>query len=465
MRTGSRKSSVFRAVTGPVRRYELAHNRDHTLAIQQGAARRRLLEGRLRRVEREAIDADAAAGGEDRVLALVAELAAIETTHALSLIEGDCTPEALLGALAEQGGSLAMMAPEGGLLTTVTGMQYSDSGIANLDALLAAHAGDALKTLRVGRGQRDIPDPALTIGLTLQPAVLAGLAGRPDFKGRGLLARFLYSLPRDLLGERDVDPPAMADAVSDEYARRIRALLDLPPAQDAPAGGSPGTPGTEGQAPAGCATPRHELALSAEAHDALTAFMRWIEPRLAEDGALAGDDGWAHKLAGHTARIAALLHLASDDPVRALAEPVPAPTMERAIRLAGAYLIPQARAALRSMGADPAMEEARHVLAWIARHQKTSFTRRDVCRDMRKRFPQPGAAERALRFLSDLAYLRRTQPETDRHGRRPDAAYTVNPNTLARIAQGTRNAPHFGSPGQFAPGNGHENDAAWEIVL
>jgi hypothetical protein len=64
--------------------------------------------------------------------------------------------------------------------------------------------------------------PCLTIGLTVQPEILQGLAGRPGFRGRGLLARFLYSLPASddptvltldpqagelLLGfERDLEP-------------------------------------------------------------------------------------------------------------------------------------------------------------------------------------------------------------------------------------------------------------------
>src|SRR4029453_18915691 len=56
--------------------------------------------------------------------------------------------------------------------------------------------------------------PCLTIGLTVQPEVLRGLASRPGFGGRGLLARLLYSLPQRLGGRRPPRgaPPAPGKA-------------------------------------------------------------------------------------------------------------------------------------------------------------------------------------------------------------------------------------------------------------
>ena len=63
-----------------------------------------------------------------------------------------------------------------------------------------------------------IERPCLTIGLAVQPEVLQGLAGRPGFRGRGLLARFLYSLPESLVGRRQAGAPAVPPAVADRYA-------------------------------------------------------------------------------------------------------------------------------------------------------------------------------------------------------------------------------------------------------
>jgi len=51
-----------------------------------------------------------------------------------------------------------------------------------------------------------LTNPLLTIGLSPQPAVLSGLAEIPVFRGRGLLARFLFGLPPSNLGYRHHEP-------------------------------------------------------------------------------------------------------------------------------------------------------------------------------------------------------------------------------------------------------------------
>jgi replicative DNA helicase len=66
--------------------------------------------------------------------------------------------------------------------------------------------------------------PCLTIGLTVQPEVLRGLGDRPGFRGRGLLARFLYSLPPSLVGRRQAGAPPVPQAVADRYTLGFQAL-------------------------------------------------------------------------------------------------------------------------------------------------------------------------------------------------------------------------------------------------
>jgi replicative DNA helicase len=69
--------------------------------------------------------------------------------------------------------------------------RYSQSGGPNLGVYLKGHVGDLLKVDRRGRPPEYVERPCLTIGLAVQPEVLRGLASRPGFRGRGLLARFL----------------------------------------------------------------------------------------------------------------------------------------------------------------------------------------------------------------------------------------------------------------------------------
>src|SRR4029453_9188264 len=82
---------------------------------------------------------------------------------------------------------------------------------------------------RVGRRSEYIPRAALTMGLAIQPFVISGLAERPSFRGRGLLARVAYSLPETFVGRRLANPSPMMDSTRSTYRNRLTVLLKLPP--------------------------------------------------------------------------------------------------------------------------------------------------------------------------------------------------------------------------------------------
>jgi replicative DNA helicase len=214
----------------------------------------------------------------------------------------------------------------------------------------------------------------------------------PGFGGRGLLARFLYSLPESLVGRRQPGAPPVPAAVADRYALELQALaasLAVPAGDDGPA----------------------PLVLDQAAGELLLALERDLEPRLAAgSGDLAHLAGWAAKLAGATCRLAALLHLAGH--LRdGWARPIGADTFARAIRLAG-YLVEHARAVFDLMGADSRVDDARWLLDWIARTGQTQFTRRDAHRAApRGRFPKATDLDPALRLLEEHGYLRRVDAD------------------------------------------------------
>jgi hypothetical protein len=275
---------------------------------------------------------------------------------------------------------------------------------------LKGHAGDLLKVDRRGRPPEYVERPCLTIGLTVQPEVLQGLAGRPGFRGRGLLARFLYSLPASLVGRRQAGAPPVPEPVADRYTLELQALAA---SLTTPAGDDPTV-----------------LCLDSHAGELLLAFERDLEPRLAADrGDLAHLAGWAAKLAGATCRLAALLHLASH--LRdGWARPIGADTLAGAVRLAG-YLVEHARAVFDLMGADPRIEDARWLLDWISRSSLAQFSRRNAHQAARGRFRKATDLEPALRLLEEHGYLRRVDPEPsqDPHGRGRPASprFVVNP--------------------------------------
>jgi hypothetical protein len=338
----------------------------------------------------------------------------------LRLIVDDCTPERLASLLHEQGGRLAVLSPEGGVFDILAG-RYSATGAPNFEVFLKGHAGDTLRVDRVGRPAEYVAQPALTVGLAVQPAALGGLLERAHFRGRGLLGRFLYAMPASLLGRRDTQAPPVPEAVRAAYHQGIRLLLAL---------------GSDAEAP-------YELSLSPDARTAFDAFYAALEPRLGEDGDLALLTDWAGKLAGTVARLAGLLYLAAHATEAApWAGAVDAATMAAAITL-GEWLTEHAKVAFAVMGADPAVEEARHLLRWLGKEPRETFTKREAFEGTKGRFKRVEAMEPALRVLLECGYVREQElPETaSRPGRRPSPVYEVNPWTYSHNSQYSQNCP------------------------
>ena len=244
----------------------------------------------------------------------------------------------------------------------------------------------------------------------VQPDVLGGLADRPGFRGRGLIGRSLYSIPKDTLGRRAIRPKAVPGDVEKTYNIKLMSLLKL----------AKNLPVEEREA--------EVLRFGAEAQDEMEAFLGWIEPRLAEDGDLGDMTDWAGKLAGAVARIAGILHMLDRaGEAKAWEHRVAGETMRRAVKI-GHYLIPHARYALAVMGSDPTVEDAKYVLRWIERRGGERFTRRDAFEGTKGRFGKVAELEPGLDLLVSHGYLREHHPEGRRGpGRKPSPTYEVNP--------------------------------------
>jgi replicative DNA helicase len=415
MDAGTRKSSVFTALTRPVAEFERDQAAAALPAITETTTLRRIAEQAAAQAEAAASKAPADQQEERQAeaIARAAEAANLVVPPVPRWLVDDATPEALAGLLATYG-RIALLSPEGDAFDQMAG-RYNQQVGPNLGVYLKGHAGDLLKVDRRGRPPEYVQRPCLTIGLTVQPEVLQGLAGRPGFRGRGLLARFLYSLPSSLVGRRQPGAPPVPQAVAERYTLELQALaasLTIP-ASDEPT----------------------VLTLEPQAGELLLGFERDLEPRLAADsGDLAHLAGWAAKLAGATCRLAALLHLASHlhD---GWAQPIRAETFAGAVRLAD-YLIEHARAVFDLMGADPRIDDARWLLDWIARTNRVQFSRRDAHRAApRGCFATATDLEPALRLLEEHGYLRRVDPEPSQdprgRGRPASPRFLVNPSPRA----------------------------------
>jgi replicative DNA helicase len=431
MDAGTRKSGVFTALTRPVADFERQQAAAALPGITETATLRRIADQAAAYAEAAAskVPGDQAEVKQAEAIARTAEAARLVVPPIPRWLVDDATPEALAGLLATYG-RIALLSPEGDVFDQMAG-RYNQTAGPNLGVYLKGHAGDLLKVDRRGRPPEYVERPCLTIGLAVQPEVLRGLASRPGFGGRGLLARFLYSLPPSLVGRRQVGAPSVPQPVADRYALELHALaasLNAPAGEDEPA----------------------VLTLDARAGELLLGFERELEPRLAAgSGDLAHLAGWAAKLAGATCRLVGLLHLASH--LRdGWAQPISADTFAGAVRLAG-YLVEHARAVFDLMGADPRMDDARWLLDWISRTNLAQFTRRDAhAAAPRGRFPKATSLDPALSLLEEHGWLRRVDadPVGPKGGRPASPRFLVTPLPRAtEPTQPTKPLPPAGSVG------------------
>ena len=159
-------------------------------------------------------------------------------------------------------------------------------------------------------------------------------------RGRGLLERFLYAVPRSLVGTRLFQDRPVDARAEHAYIDCVRRLFSLPWRDE-----------TDPEV-------HHQLKIEGAALECWTAFADRIEFLQAPGASLEPVADWASKLAGQVARIAALIHIVHQrhraDP---WALPVARETVEATVEIAE-YLIPHALTAFTEMstgkkGTDP----------------------------------------------------------------------------------------------------------------
>jgi len=402
-----RKSAVHAALTAPVMELERELVEQMLPAIVEAQTRREVAD---KATEQARKVAGAACAGERDELTRSAISEAIAAEDIVvpaipRLVLDDVTPEAMVSALAEQGGRLAIISAEAGIFGAIAG-RYADQP---LDPWLKSWSGDPIRVDRRGRKTEFVERPTLTMAIMVQPEVLTTAARHTDFRGSGLMARFIYSVPTTTLGTRDVDPAPIPDDVRRAYTE---ALLD--------AGR------TVRALPEVCV-----LHLDAGADEVRLDFARHIEPRLGRDGDLAHVADWAGKCAGTTVRIAGLLHMAAH-PHTGVLTAISAETMRSAVSI-GAYCVEHALAAFDLMGGvGDDLAVARHLLGLIRRKRMEMFTARQAFNlASRSWLPDMATAATALDTLQDYGWVERlADEERSGPGRRPSPTYRTHPDAF-----------------------------------
>ena len=406
LHSGERKSPAFREVTKPLEDMErksiVAARREVELRrAEHDILKKQLQTAKTRAASAVADDREAA---NEEVAQLVRDVAEFNLPPLPRFLADDATTEAIASLLAEQGGRMAVMSTEGGLFETLAG-RYSD-GVLNIDVYLKGYSGDPLRVDRKSRPSEFIPKPALTLCLTVQPEIIRGLAAKPGFRGRGLLGRFLYSIPKSLVGYRSNPAPPLPDSYRQAWHKTIEKILKLPFDE----GGE-----------------THEISLAEGVGDLLHSYRDEVELQLRPGTDLSDIADWANKLPGAVVRMAGVLQLFQmSEEGEPWSIPISLETMESAIKL-GRYFTEHALAAFSMMGADLRTEDSKVVWAAINRYNLERFTNRDLWLKVRRRFKVDYLLETLLN-LCDYGYLRQVPARrADGPGRPPSPAFEVNP--------------------------------------
>ena len=404
MPPGERKSSIFDRVTRPLSDWELevqeieypvvsaaqqelkeleknVEAADHKVG-KLGAAFRDLQRSDMAAPDTvRAAEADLITARDEAVDARV-RLMQHKPRHKMRLIYNDLTPEACAQNLSQQRHErLAIMSDEGGVFEVLTGSRYADR--LNLDVFLKGHSGNRIQVDRVGRDSETIMRPMLTLGLAVQPSVLHDIGKSKQMHGRGLLARFAYSLPRSLIGRRVIDAPDVSEAIRSAYHQSMREIAQQAYGQQE----------------------IRKIFLSEEADSVFMGFQQALEPRLDRDeGDLAIIGEWAGKLVGLILRISVLIAAARE---RGIPEEVAYEDMIAAIEFAD-YLEAHARIAFGLMGITPNVGLEGKIIARIQRDGLTEFKTRDIQRAIHAaRAYSTDDLEEVLEGLTKMGYLRR----------------------------------------------------------
>ena len=406
--SGSRKSAVLSSAIAPLNDWERDQAYNMQPEIMRITSERKTLEMRVKGLRRKAAreeDANKVADLVCEVEKIEAKLPDIPTPP--KLWTSDATPERLGPMMADQEECMAWLSSEGGIFDLLQG-RYSN-GIPNLDLVLKAHSGDAERVDRGSRPSVFLKSPRLSIGLSPQPDVLRGLAAKPGFRGRGLLARFLYLLPPSPLGYRLHESNPVPEDVRDDYGAGIHAMLNWEPAVDENGNELP-----------------HVLKLCPAAYEEWHDFQKTVEVAMRPGGELEHAPDWAGKAPGEAIRLAGVLHgikHAHDKPWDAA---ITEETMTDALEIM-AVITHHSQAALVMMGADPTIAAAQLVWNWIERGRLNHFTVRDALNALRGTFPRVAKLRVALDVLEERGYLKTIETPRVGPGRPPSPVVRVRP--------------------------------------
>jgi hypothetical protein len=389
MPPSSGKTPVLKHAKRPLQTWEKDRNERRAGDIAASRDARRVEEGVLERLLTQAEKSHDPLDRSDLLDQARAQRRRVDRLprlEATRLVADDVTPEALVGLLERYDGRLAIISDEGGILGIAAG-RYSGQ-VANAEAILQAHSGGTIIVDRRDRHEY-VDSAALSLGLTVQPQVLREVGANPALRGRGLLCRPLFVLPKPLTGcLTPYSAPPVPEEVTAAYTDGLMMLLDEVRYRD------------------GVVHPE-VLSFTEGAYSITREWTQRVRTAAEEGGQLHPIADWVGKVYGTVARLAGILALAHDPDARGVDYQAAWGAQQ-----VMAYAIEHARAAFSAMDQGEEVAQARIVLKACQRHPK-AITRRDVLMYVKNyaAFRGQGCAKKVdetLAYLVDHGHLLRS---------------------------------------------------------
>jgi hypothetical protein len=398
--SGHRKTSTVNLMSKPLFDCQHEQQLQSEVVIRTATNRFMVLESELKKMREKAAKAKSAEERReflDQANDISEEMQANPVPTTPVFIVDDITTEQLGILMVENNDRMSIITAEGGIFKLMSGLYAKGEG--NYDLYLKAHSGDPWSNHRVGRKSQTMMKPSLTMGLAIQPDVLDEIGKNKHFRGRGLIARFLFAICKSQVGYRARQTMTLPKELVERYREHIFGLMDMPP--------------------------RREFALEPDAQAVWDEFYDGNECDLRPGGALEHITDWGSKLPGAVARIAGLLHSAFWED-QAGKQRITADTVSAACKI-GNYFRENALIAFRQMEEDPRISVAKKILSYLSSHKPERFKSRDVLRHKHFDNRTVEEVEPGLQVLVERLYIRPVKAEYCGKGKPEGVAYEVNP--------------------------------------
>ena len=396
---GQRKSSCYHSFFQPIEAYVRRYNAEHAEEIKQNQAERASLK------ERKAREIKQKNPDFEKIADLIHQLEVMETLNELKMNVTDVTPEALAWELYQQHEHIGILDDEGSVFDVLGGM-YSN-GASNIGIFLKAYDGASYSISRRTKEDINLENPLLAIGLMTQPDHFNDIMQNKQFRGRGLIHRFLFSFPPSKAGEQSLESGEIDRAVKAQYFQLIDRLLRMPYPE--PGEGTPII-----------------MTDSAAAH-VLKNYHDSLQVKIREGGLFENLPEWASKHFARCMRIAAILHLCE----HGTADLIDEDTAMAAINISMWAENHALKALQGEMTESQEVKDAKYILSRCREQHITELSKRELLR-LCRRFKTNEDIENPLELLEDMRIVRRETIQAAAKGRPSER---VNFNPLSFLSQ------------------------------